>query len=231
MFTVASDRWWLPSLPSRLPSVTPEDLPLPRRGVRLARSLTLATYQSALELGVRSRVYRGRHEHRPGHRAADGRAVRCPGRSVNRHDPVLRAGRPAAGPAAHRGRTPPVRSGRPGPAAVHPRRAAARATAGRDPRAARRPRHRHMRVRARRSPAAAARRRDRHRDRPAGRAPGRAARHAGRDARPGLPGPAARDLVPSQPHHQEGGDGDVPVLRHQHLRRLMLRRRMRQLLS
>lgn len=33
------------------------------------------------------------------------------------------------------------------------------------------------------------------------------------------------------PDHREGGDRDVPVLRHQHLRRLMLRRRMRLLLS
>ena len=51
-----------------------------------------------LELGARSRVYRGRHETRPGHRAADGRAASSPGRRANRHDPVLRAGRPAAAP-------------------------------------------------------------------------------------------------------------------------------------
>ena len=101
--------------------------------------------------------------------------------------------------AADRRGPSPVRVGRPGPAAVHPRRPAARAAAGRDPRAARRPRHRHLRLRARRNPAAAPRRRDRRRDRPAGHTAGRAARHAHRHARPGLPRPAARNLVPSRP--------------------------------
>jgi hypothetical protein len=58
--------------------IWPPDPPLARRGVRLARSLTLAKFSPGLELGFRSKVYRGRHESRPSHRAADGRAARCP---------------------------------------------------------------------------------------------------------------------------------------------------------
>ena len=42
LFTVASGRWWLSSLPSRLPSEMTADLPLLGRGVRLARPLALA---------------------------------------------------------------------------------------------------------------------------------------------------------------------------------------------